>query len=60
MTWPDGYAAEATGARQVSNRWPWLGTDARRDPYLSIVLLIRVGLYVGFYGWIGLNTLDDA
>lgn len=47
-------AAAAIGAEQASNRWPWLGTVARRAPYLSSVLIIGVGLYVGFHGWIGL------
>ena len=49
-------AAAAIGAKQASNRWPWLGTVARRAPYLSSVLIIGVGLYVGFHGWIGLNA----
>jgi nickel/cobalt exporter len=48
-------AAAAIGARQASNRWPWLGTVARRAPYLSSVLIIGVGIYVGAHGWIGLN-----
>ncbi|CRM46446.1 MULTISPECIES: nickel/cobalt efflux protein RcnA [Pseudomonas] len=49
-------AAAAVGARQASSRWPWLGTVARRAPYLSSALIIGVGLYVGFHGWIGLNA----
>ncbi|WP_447769043.1 nickel/cobalt efflux protein RcnA [Pseudomonas kilonensis] len=49
-------AAAAIGARQASNRWPWLGTVARRAPYLSSVLIIGVGLYMGIHGWIGLNA----
>ncbi|WP_260960920.1 nickel/cobalt efflux protein RcnA [Pseudomonas citri] len=48
-------AAAAIGAKQASNRWPWLGTVARRAPYLSSVLIIAVGVYVGVHGWIGLN-----
>lgn len=36
-------ATAAIGARQASNRWPWLG--ARRAPYLSSVLIIGVGPY---------------
>ena len=48
--------AAAIGAKQASNRWPWLGTVARRAPYLSSVLIIGVGLYVGIHGWIGLNV----
>ncbi|MGX9565911.1 nickel/cobalt efflux protein RcnA [Pseudomonas sp. CFBP 5748] len=49
-------AAAAIGARQASNRWPWLGSVARRAPYLSSVLIIGVGLYVGIHGWNGLNA----
>ena len=49
-------AAAAIGAKQASNGWPWLGTVARRAPYLSSVLIIGVGLYVGFHGWIGLTA----
>lgn len=49
-------AAAAIGARQASNRWPWLGVVARRAPYLSSVLIIGVGIYVGVHGWIGLNA----
>ncbi|MGV8843965.1 MAG: nickel/cobalt efflux transporter [Pseudomonas sp.] len=48
-------AAAAIGARQASSRWPWLGAVARRAPYLSSVLIIGVGVYVGVHGWIGLN-----
>ncbi|MHC8394544.1 nickel/cobalt efflux protein RcnA [Pseudomonas sp. LB3P93] len=49
-------AAAAIGAKQASNRWPWLGAVARRAPYLSSVLIIGVGLYVGIHGWIGLSA----
>ena len=49
-------AAAAIGARQASNRWPWLGAVARRAPYLSSVLIIGVGIYVGAHGWIGLSA----
>lgn len=48
--------AAAVGARQASNRWPWLGTIARRAPYLSSALIIAVGIYVGWHGWIGLTS----
>jgi nickel/cobalt transporter (NicO) family protein len=47
--------AAAVGAKQASNRWPWLGAVARRAPYLSSVLIIGVGLYVGIHGWLGLS-----
>jgi nickel/cobalt exporter len=49
-------AAAAIGARRASNRWPWFGTVARRAPYLSSMLIICVGIYVGAHGWIGLNA----
>ena len=49
-------AAAAIGARQASNRWPRLGAVARRAPYLSSLLIIGVGIYVGVHGWIGLNA----
>ncbi|WP_342245003.1 nickel/cobalt efflux transporter [Pseudomonas sp. OTU5201] len=49
-------AAAAIGARRASNRWPWLGTVARRAPYLSSLLIIGVGIYVGIHGWMGLNA----
>jgi nickel/cobalt exporter len=47
--------AAAIGARKASNRFPWLNTFARRAPYLSSVLMIGVGLYVGINGWMGLH-----
>jgi len=49
-------SAAAIGARQASNRWPWMGAVARRAPYLSSALIIGVGLYVGVHGWIALNS----
>lgn len=49
-------AAAAIGARQATNRWPWLGAVARRAPYLSSLLIIGVGIYVGIHGWIGLSS----
>ena len=49
-------AVAAIGARQASNRWSWFGVVARRAPYLSSVLIIGVGIYVGVHGWIGLNA----
>jgi nickel/cobalt exporter len=48
-------AAAAIGARQASNRWPWLSTLARRAPYFSSILIIGVGIYIGIHGWTGLN-----
>ncbi|RMR02595.1 nickel/cobalt efflux transporter [Pseudomonas syringae group genomosp. 7] len=49
-------AAAAMGARQASNRLPWLSAAARRAPYLSSVLIICVGVYVGINGWTGLYS----
>lgn len=49
-------AAAAIGARRASNRFPWLTAAARRAPYLSSVLIICVGMYVGINGWIGLHS----
>jgi nickel/cobalt exporter len=48
--------AAAIGARQASNRWPWLSTAARRAPYLSGLLIIAVGLYVGLHAWANLAS----
>ncbi|WP_440061923.1 nickel/cobalt efflux protein RcnA [Pseudomonas syringae] len=49
-------AAAAIGARKASNRFPWLNAAARRAPYLSSVLIICVGIYVGIHGWNGLYS----
>ncbi|KEZ65925.1 nickel transporter [Pseudomonas amygdali pv. tabaci str. ATCC 11528] len=49
-------AAAAIGARKASNRFPWLSATARRAPYLSSVLIICVGMYVGVNGWISLHS----
>ena len=48
--------AAAIGTRHASLRWPWLGLVARRAPYLSSLLIIAVGIYVGLHGWAGLNA----
>jgi len=48
--------AAAVGTRHASNRWPWLGVVVRRAPYLSSLLIIAVGIYVGLHGWAGLNA----
>ncbi|PHN72339.1 MULTISPECIES: nickel/cobalt efflux protein RcnA [Pseudomonas syringae group] len=49
-------AAAAIGARKASNRFPWLNAAARRAPYLSSVLIICVGIYMGIHGWNGLYS----
>lgn len=47
-------AAAALSVRHADKRWSWFGTVARKAPYLSAVLIIGVGLYVGYHGWTGL------
>lgn len=44
----------ALGARHASRRWKGFGTLMRRAPYLSGILIILVGLYVGWHGWTGI------
>jgi ABC-type nickel/cobalt efflux system permease component RcnA len=41
----------AVGMRHASRRWSGLGDLARRAPYLSGIVMIGVGLYVGWEGW---------
>lgn len=48
-------AAAALGTRHVSSRVTWFGDVARRAPYLSGLLIILVGLYMGFHGWAALD-----
>lgn len=47
-------AAAALSVRHATRRFAWFSTFARRAPYFSSVLIIGVGLYVGFHGWRGL------
>ncbi|MFG1375114.1 nickel/cobalt efflux protein RcnA [Xanthobacter oligotrophicus] len=47
-------AAAALSVRHASERWSWFGSFARKAPYFSSVLIIAVGLYVGWHGWTGL------
>lgn len=49
-------AAAALSVRHATRRWSWFGTFVRRAPYFSSILIIAVGLYVGFHGWTGLKT----
>jgi nickel/cobalt exporter len=44
-------ALAALSVRHVSRRWSGFGHFARKAPYLSSVLVILVGLYVGWQGW---------
>lgn len=47
-------AAAALSVRHATKRWTWFSTVARRAPYVSSILIILVGLYVGYHGWTGL------
>jgi nickel/cobalt exporter len=47
--------AAALSVRHASRRWSWFGDFARKAPYFSSVLIIAVGLYVGYHGWVGLT-----
>jgi nickel/cobalt exporter len=47
-------AIAALSVRHATSRWSWFSTIARRAPYISSLLIIAVGLYVGIHGWQGL------
>lgn len=47
-------AVAAVGSRQANKRFPWLSVVAAKAPYLSGALIILVGLYVGWHGYVGL------
>ncbi len=47
-------AAAALSVRHATKRFAWFSTFARRAPYFSSILIIAVGVYVGFQGWRGL------
>lgn len=49
-------AVAALSVRHVTRRAPWFSVIARRAPYLSSVLIIAVGIYVGVHGWLGLPS----
>ncbi|WP_119273670.1 nickel/cobalt efflux transporter [Taklimakanibacter deserti] len=44
-------AAAALSVGHASRRWTWFATMAQRAPYLSSLLMILVGLYMGLHGW---------
>lgn len=46
----------AIGMRHVSRRWSGLGELAQRLPYLSGIVIIGLGLYVGWQGWMGVPS----
>lgn len=45
--------AAALSVRHVGRRFSWFGTVARRAPYVSSLLIVAVGLYMGWHGWQG-------
>lgn len=47
--------AAAIGVHHANRRWPWFSSLAARAPYVSSLLIIAVGLYVGFQGWSALH-----
>lgn len=47
-------AVAAIGARHAAKRWSGFGEIARRAPYVSGALILLVGLYVGYHGYLGL------
>ena len=47
----------ALGIRQVSRRWSSDGEFARRAPYLSGIVMICVGIYVGWQGWMSFPAM---
>jgi nickel/cobalt exporter len=53
-------AAAALSVRHATTRWSWFNTIARRAPYVSSLLIIGVGIYVGVQGWQGLEAVHHA
>jgi nickel/cobalt exporter len=49
--------AAAWSAKHVTKRYGWFSTAARRAPYLSSLLIIAVGVYVGIHGWLGIRAM---
>ena len=49
-------AAAALGARHAAKRLPWFGALATTAPYLSSVLILVLGFYVGYEGIAALAT----
>ena len=46
----------ALSVKHVSRRWSGFGEFARKAPYFSSALIVMVGLYVGYQGYLGLAT----
>ena len=52
--------AAALSVRHATKRWSWFSSFARRAPYFSGILIIGVGLYVAWHGWVGLAAQAAA
>ena len=50
-------ATAALSVRHAAKRFSWFSTLARRAPYFSSVLIIGVGLYVGYHGYADLRAM---
>ena len=46
----------AIGMRHLSRHWPGFGEVAERAPYLSSIVMIGLGLYLGWQGWMSVPT----
>lgn len=55
MTMVASGALAALSVKHVSKRWSGFGDFARKAPYLSGILIVLVGLYVGWQGLRGLH-----
>lgn len=53
-------AVAALSVRHATKRFSWFSAVARRAPYLSSLLIILVGIYVGLNGWLGMQALHNA
>lgn len=53
-------ALAALSVRHANKRWSWFSTIARKAPYVSSLLIIAVGIYVGIHGWQGLKDQADT
>ncbi|MDO1582968.1 nickel/cobalt efflux protein RcnA [Rhizobium oryzicola] len=49
-------AVAALSVRHATKKWSWFGDLARKAPYVSSLLIVAVGIYVGLQGWNGLKA----
>ncbi|MGC4061740.1 MAG: nickel/cobalt efflux transporter [Aquabacterium sp.] len=50
----------ALSVKHVSKRWSGFGAISQQAPYLSGVLMLLVGAYMGYQGWHGLGAVAPA